>query len=110
MMGVCEGDRAVIRVKPPSPPTPWVIEAARLEPELDARLRAALAPDALNAKWYEAHIDAIRQEYAGRYVAVVGGQVFAGSTAEEAEAAARSAHPQAYSSAFRVYVRPQPAE
>ena len=63
-----------------------------IEPKNEEKYQRFLA-DEKDSSWFSEHYDEIKENYKGKYIAVVNEELFAGATAEEAERQARKKYP-----------------
>jgi len=68
------------------------LKFARVEPKNEEEYQRFLA-DERDSLWFSEHYDEIRENYKGKYIAVVNEELFVGETAEEAERQARKKYP-----------------
>lgn len=61
-----------------------------------------------NVQWFEQHLADIREHHLGRYVCVIGQEVFAGDTPQDVMAAGHAVHPDERGAGYVTYIHPQP--
>lgn len=68
------------------------LKFVRIEPKNEEEYQRFLA-DEKDSSWFSEHYDEIKEDYKGKYVAVVNEELFVGETAEEADRQARHKYP-----------------
>ena len=76
------------------------------DPEELAKLQPQWAQAERNSAWLQTHATEIYRTYRGKFIVVVGEELFVGDTAEEADALAEAAHPEDKGSLGR-YIYPK---
>jgi len=68
------------------------LKLVKTEPRNEEEYQRFLA-DENDSDWFSAHYDEIKENYRGKYIAVVNEELFVGETAEEAETQAKVKYP-----------------
>ncbi len=64
----------------------------KIEPRSEEEYNKFIA-DERDSSWLSEHYDEIKENYKGKYIAIVNAELFVGETAEEAEAQAKKKYP-----------------
>ena len=68
------------------------LKFVRIEPKNEEEYQRFLA-DERDSSWFSEHYDEIKENYKGKYIAVVNEELFVGETVEEVERQAREKYP-----------------
>ena len=68
------------------------LKFVKTEPRDEEEYQRFLA-DEKDSRWFSEHYDEIKENYKGKYIAVVNEELFVGETAEKAEVQAKAKYP-----------------
>ena len=81
-----------------------------MSPEELTEYRRQNAAFKRNREWFSANARTLFKQYAGNFICVVGGEVFAGDNAREVYARSYAAHPEESGAGYGIYIRANPVE
>jgi hypothetical protein len=99
----------MIRVIGPKPP-PVVMTTEELSPEELVEWRRRREIFERNQQWYSVHVDELYETYAGKFICVAGGEVFAGDDARDVYARSAAVHPDESGVEYGMYIRAKSQE
>jgi hypothetical protein len=91
-------------------PVPTVLVEVEYTPEELALWRRQNAVFLKNREWFRTNAQELYKNYAGRFICVAGGEVFAGDDAQDVYSRAYTVYPEERSGGYGMYIRANPVE